>query len=339
MKNSVYIIAEIGVNHNGSITLAKKLIKQLSKLDINAVKIQSYSTDNLVSKKSILADYQKDGNFEYSNQYEMLKKYELSKKQIIKLSKFSKECGISFMSSVFSIQDFKKLSSLSKKIIKIPSGEFTNHELIDFSLNNYKELILSTGLSDLKEVDDVVAKLKKKRKNLEGITLMHSTSAYPCPENQVDIKSVTTIKNRYNVKVGYSDHTTSSIASVMAVSLGATVIEKHVTLDKGLKGPDHKASLDILEFTSFVNEIRHAELMLGNGKKNIQSDAQKIKKVVKKSIYSTKAIKKGEKFTLENVKLLRPAGGLDPSNLNRLIKKRAKKDYQENQIISNNEII
>lgn len=339
MKNSVSIIAEIGVNHNGLITLGKKLIKELSKLDITAIKIQAYTTDNLASKDALLADYQNDEDLKYSNQYEMLKKYELSKDQIINLNKFSRECGVSFIASVFSIQDFQKLSGLSKKIIKIPSGEFTNYELVNFALGHYKEVILSTGLSDIEEIDAVVTKLKEKRNNLEGITLMHSTSAYPCPENQVDIKSLKTLKKRYNINVGYSDHTTSSTASIMAVSLGAKVIEKHVTLDKNLKGPDHKASLDILEFTSFVNDIRSAELMLGDGDKKIQNEAQKIKKIVKKSIYSNKVIKKGEKFDLENLKFLRPAVGLDPSNLHKLIKKRAKKSYQENEIISDNEII
>lgn len=339
MKNKVSIIAEIGVNHNGLTSLAKKLIKQLSKLDITAVKIQAFTTDNLASKDALLADYQNDKDLQYSNQYEMLKKYELSKDQIVNLYKYSRECGIKFMASVFSIQDFQKLSSLSKKIIKIPSGEFTNYELVNFALGHYKEVILSTGLSDIKEIDAVITRLKEKRKNLEGITLMHSTSAYPCPENQVDINSLATIKKRYKINVGYSDHTTSSIASIMAVSLGAKIIEKHVTLNKNLNGPDHKASLDISEFTSFVNDIRTAELMLGDGDKKIQNEAQKIKKIVTKSIYANKAIKKGEKFNLENLKFLRPAGGLDPSNLQKLIKKRAKKSYQENQIISNNEII
>ena len=339
MKNSVSIIAEIGVNHNGLITLGKKLIKELSKLDITAIKIQAYTTDNLASKDALLADYQNDEDLQYSNQYEMLKKYELSKDQIINLNKFSRECGASFIASVFSIQDFQKLSGLSKKVIKIPSGEFTNYELVNFALAHYKEVILSTGLSDIEEIDAVVTKLKEKRNNLEGITLMHSTSAYPCPENQVDIKSLTTLKKRYNINVGYSDHTTSSTASIMAVSLGAKVIEKHVTLDKNLKGPDHKASLDILEFASFVNDIRSAELMLGDGDKKIQNEAEKIKKIVKKSIYSNKVIKKGEKFDLENLKFLRPAVGLDPSNLHKLVKKRAKKNYQDNEIISDNEIV
>ena len=338
MNNRAFIIAEIGVNHNGDINTAKKLIKALSKMDIDAVKTQAFSAESLASTVSELANYQSKNTSNFNSQYEMLKKYELSKEDLLHLSEYSKELDIKFFTSVFSIDDFDKLKSLDNEYIKIPSGEFTNFELINKATEDYDNVILSTGLSDMKEVEAVIEWIRKKQESLDNIFILHCTSSYPCPIDEVDIKSMMTIGKNFNVKIGFSDHTENEIASLLAVALGAKIIEKHVTLDKNMEGPDHKASQDINEFDLFVEKIREAEKMIGKGDKQIQKSALENLNVVKKSIYASKNISKGEYFSKENTKPLRPAGGIDPININQLINKKSRNNYQKGDQISTQEL-
>ncbi len=338
MNNRAFIIAEIGVNHNGDIDTAKKLIKALSKMDIDAVKTQAFSAESLASTVSELANYQSKNTSNFNSQYEMLKKYELSKEDLLHLSEYSKELDIKFFTSVFSIDDFDKLKSLDNEYIKIPSGEFTNFELINKATEDYDNVILSTGLSDMKEVEAVIEWIRKKQESLDNIFILHCTSSYPCPIDEVDIKSMMTIGKNFNVKIGFSDHTENEIASLLAVALGAKIIEKHVTLDKNMEGPDHKASQDINEFDLFVEKIREAEKMIGKGDKQIQKSALENLNVVKKSIYASKNISKGEYFSKENTKPLRPAGGIDPININQLINKKSRNNYQKGDQISTQEL-
>ncbi len=338
MKNKIFIIAEIGVNHNGKVTIAKKLINKLSKLDINAVKTQAYSAETLASTNSELANYQSNNTHGFKNQYEMLKEYELSEKELINLSNYSKKVGISFFTSVFAITDFKKLKKLSNQYIKIPSGEFSNHDLVDYAIDNYKEIILSTGLSNMDEIEKIIKRIKKKRKNLNNISILHCTSSYPCPVEDVDISSISTIKNKYKVKTGFSDHTINNTASVMAVSQGAEIIEKHVTLDKNMEGPDHKASQNIEEFTNFVYEIRTAEKMMGLGYKEIQKSAMENRDIVKKSIYASENIEVGERFSSSNLTFLRPSVGIKPEEVSKLIGKKSKNNYKKDDKISPSEL-
>ena len=222
--------------------------------------------------------------------------------------------------------------------IKIPSGEFTNFELINKATEDYDNVILSTGLSDMKEVEAVIEWIRKKQESLDNIFILHCTSSYPCPIDEVDIKSMMTIGKNFNVKIGFSDHTENEIASLLAVALGAKIIEKHVTLDKNMEGPDHKASQDINEFDLFVEKIREAEKMIGKGDKQIQKSALENLNVVKKSIYASKNISKGEYFSKENTKPLRPAGGIDPININQLINKKSRNNYQKGDQISTQEL-
>lgn len=338
MNNRAFIIAEIGVNHNGDIDTAKKLIKALSKMDIDAVKTQAFSAESLASTVSELANYQSKNTSNFNSQYEMLKKYELSKEDLLHLSEYSKELDIKFFTSVFSIDDFDKLKSLDNEYIKIPSGEFTNFELINKATEDYDNVILSTGLSDMEEVEAVIEWIRKKQESLDNIFILHCTSSYPCPIDEVDIKSMMTIGKNFNVKIGFSDHTENEIASLLAVALGAKIIEKHVTLDKNMEGPDHKASQDINEFDLFVEKIREAEKMIGKGDKQIQKSALENLNVVKKSIYASKNISKGEYFSKENTKPLRPAGGIDPININQLINKKSRNNYQKGDQISTQEL-
>ena len=338
MNNRAFIIAEIGVNHNGDIDTAKKLIKALSKMDIDAVKTQAFSADSLASTVSELANYQSKNTSNFNSQYEMLKKYELSKEDLLHLSEYSKELDIKFFTSVFSIDDFDKLKSLDNEYIKIPSGEFTNFELINTATEDYDNVILSTGLSDMKEVEAVIEWIRKKQESLDNIFILHCTSSYPCPIDEVDIKSMMTIGKNFNVKIGFSDHTENEIASLLAVALGAKIIEKHVTLDKNMEGPDHKASQDINEFGLFVEKIREAEKMIGKGDKQIQKSALENLNVVKKSIYASKNISKGEYFSKDNTKPLRPAGGIDPVNIDQLINKKSRNNYVKGDQISTQEL-
>tara|TARA_B100000886_G_scaffold328698_1_gene277323 strand:+ start:953 stop:1969 length:1017 start_codon:yes stop_codon:yes gene_type:complete len=338
MKNKINIIAEIGVNHDGSISKAKKMIKLLSNLDIDAIKIQAYTTEQLASKNAELANYQKKSVPKFKDQFEMLKKYELSKKEILELDKFCNKYKQNLIASVFSVEDFQKIKDLSKKQIKIPSGELLNYELINIALDKYEEVILSTGLSDLDEIKKMIENIKKKRKNLEGIAILHCTSSYPCPEDEVNIAAIKLLKKEFNIKVGYSDHTIGSIASVMAISLGAKIIEKHVTLDDQCEGPDHKASTNMSDFKDFVSDLRTAEKMLGDGNKTIQQSAIKNKKIVEKSIYSKEKISKGEKFTIENLQFLRPGGGIPPEKISDLVGKIASRDYFPGEILNKKEL-
>ena len=333
-----FIIAEVGVNHNGSTRIAKKLIKQLAKLDIDAIKIQAFTADKLVSANSELAKYQSANTNKFNNQYEMLKEYELSIEEIEELADYARKIGVTVFSSVFSLSDYKKIESLGNNYIKIPSGEFTNYQLIDIALNKYKEVILSTGLSDMNEIIEVISWIKKKREGLEGVSILHCTSAYPCPSEDVDINSISTIANKFNVKVGFSDHTIGNVASIMAISQGALIIEKHVTLDKQLEGPDHKASQDMDEFAMFTKQIREAEKMLGNGNKEIQKSAKENFNIVKKSIYALQDINKGDKFSDKNLITLRPAGGIDSRYIAVLEGKNSKDEYKKGDLISKKEL-
>ena len=338
MNNRTFIIAEIGVNHNGNIQTAKKLIEELSKLEIDAVKTQAFNAKSLTSKDSELAIYQSKNTDNFKTQYEMLKKYELSENDLIYLSDYSNKLDLKFFVSVFSVDDFEKLKKLNNEYIKIPSGEFTNFELIKIALDKYKNIILSTGLSDLDEIKTVVEWIRKQRNSLENIFILHCTSSYPCPIDEVDITSMVTIKNKFNVAIGYSDHTENTTASLMAVALGAKIIEKHVTLDKNMEGPDHKASQDIDEFTQFVEKIREAEKMIGEGNKLIQSSALENFNVVKKSIFASTKISKGDYFSKKNLIFLRPAGGIKPFEIEKLINKSSKNSYDEGEQISPSEL-
>lgn len=338
MNNRTFIIAEIGVNHNGNLQTAKELIEELSKLEIDAVKTQAFNAKSLASKDSELAIYQSENTSNFKTQYEMLKKYELSENDLIYLSDYSNKLDLEFFVSVFSIDDFKKLKKLNNEYIKIPSGEFTNFELIKIAIDKYKNIILSTGLSDLDEIKTVVEWIRKQRNSLENIFILHCTSSYPCPVDEVDITSMVTIRNKFNIATGYSDHTENTTASLMAIALGAKIIEKHVTLDKNMEGPDHKASQDIDEFRKFVEKVREAEKMIGEGNKQLQNSALENFNIVKKSIFASEKISKGDYFSKKNLIFLRPAGGIKPFEVEKLINKSSKNSYEEGEQISLSEL-
>ncbi len=324
------IIAEIGVNHNGKISIAKKLILHAKKVGADFVKFQCYQAKKIATDKANKAKYQKKFNSKES-QIEMLNKYELSLKQLQILKEFSKKNGIKFMLSVFDLDSLKKLKLLKLRIIKIPSGELNNFELLEQVSETNLDVILSTGMSTFSEISETFNYLKKRV--TKKIIILHCVSSYPTKPQDVQINNILKIKNKFKVEVGFSDHTDSNEASIAAVTLGATLIEKHLTLNKNMKGPDHSSSLDPKEFLRFVKSIRYTEKIVLKKINKVSSEELQNSKMVKKSIVAKINIKKGEKFSRKNITCKRPNNGLSASNWFKVLNKTAKKNFKINDKI------
>lgn len=329
MKN-LKIIAEIGVNHNGSVSLAKKLIKHAKQAGADFVKFQCYSTNNLVTPRAEKAKYQKKFN-KSETQKQMLEKYELSEKDFMILQHYCKKIGIKFLASVFDVKSYKLIKKIGLNIIKIPSGELNNFELIEQIAKGKKEIILSTGMASFAEIGNTIKYLKKRIQ--KELTVLHCISSYPTKPNQVQIKNMLEIKKKFNVKVGFSDHTDSFEAAISATVLGAAVIEKHLTLNKKMRGPDHSSSLNPAEFFNFVQSIRDAEKIMVSKKSKITSDELKNSKLVRKSIVAKIKIRKGEKFSRKNITTKRPDNGISANKWFDVLNKVAKKDFNINELI------
>ena len=321
----IKIIAEVGVNHNGRISLAKKLIKHAKNAGADFVKFQSFVSDKLVTDKANKAKYQKKFDNKES-QKEMLKKYELSLSQLLILKKFSKKVGIKFMLSVFDVKSLNNLRLLKLDIVKIPSGELNNFELLERIVKYNLEIILSTGMSNYNEISKTVNYLKKKIK--KKITILHCISSYPTKPQDVQINNILTIKKKFKTEIGFSDHTDSYEAAVAATVLGASVIEKHLTINRRMKGPDHSSSLDPKQFLHFVKSIRNTEKIIIKKSYKISLDEIQNSKIVKKSIVAKIRIKKGEKFTRNNITTKRPDNGISASNWFKVLNKTAKKNFE-----------
>ncbi len=330
---SVFIIAEAGVNHNGSIELAKKLIDIAANSGADAVKFQTFKADNLVSKSAQKADYQKKTTDADESQYEMIKKLELDLNAHKTLISYSKEKGIIFLSTPFDHESIELLHKLGLEIFKIPSGEITNLPYLKHIGKLNKKIILSTGMSDIGEVEDALEVLEKAGTKKENITILHANTMYPTPMEDVNLKAMQTIACTFGVDVGYSDHTLGIEVPIAAVAMGAKVIEKHFTLDKSMQGPDHKASLNPSELKEMVKAIRNIEKALGSGiKKPTLSEKPNIK-IARKSIVASKDIKKGEVLSEENLTIKRPASGINPMRWDEIVGTYAKKDYKEDELI------
>ena len=328
MKN-LKIIAEVGVNHNGKISLAKKLIECAKFAGADYVKFQCYSTDELVTPKAKKAKYQK--KFDKSqSQKQMLKRYELSEKEFIYLKNYCNKIGIKFLASVFDLKSLKFVKKLGLKLIKLPSGELNNFELVEQIAKKEHEVILSTGMASYTEIGNTIKYL---RKRLKKLTVLHCISSYPTKPNMVQINNMLEIKNKFNVKVGFSDHTNGFEAAISATILGATVIEKHLTLNRKMKGPDHSSSLNPVEFINFIKSIRNTEKLFIKKKNKITSDELKNSKLVRKSIVAKTRIKKGEKFSRKNITTKRPDNGISASKWFKVLNKVAKKNFNKNELI------
>ncbi len=330
---SVFIIAEAGVNHNGSIELAKKLIDIAANSGADAVKFQTFKADNLVSKSAQKADYQKKTTDADESQYEMIKKLELDLNAHKTLISYSKEKGIIFLSTPFDHESIELLHKLGLEIFKIPSGEITNLPYLKHIGKLNKKIILSTGMSDIGEVEDALEVLEKAGTKKENITILHANTMYPTPMEDVNLKAMQTIACTFGVDVGYSDHTLGIEVPIAAVAMGAKVIEKHFTLDKSMQGPDHKASLNPSELKEMVKAIRNIEKALGSGIKKPTSSEKPNIKIARKSIVASKDIKKGEVLSEENLTIKRPASGINPMRWDEVVGTYAKKDYKEDELI------
>ena len=327
---SVLIIAEAGVNHNGSIKIAKQLIDAAADAGVDIIKFQTFKTENLVSKTATQAEYQKknigDGN---DSQYEMLKKLELSEDAHIELINYCQKKGIRFWSTAFDSESMDYLHSLGLGLWKIPSGEITNYPYLKKIASYGEDIIMSTGMceeSDIRNAIDVLIKFGIRK---EQITLLHCNTQYPTPYEDVNLYAMNTMKETFGIQVGYSDHTQGIEIPIAAVALGAQIIEKHFTIDRNLPGPDHKASLEPNELKAMVSAIRNIEQALGSGHKTISESERKNIEIARKSIVAACPIKVGELLTEENLTVKRPGNGINPMRWNEVVGTRAVQNYNE----------
>jgi N,N'-diacetyllegionaminate synthase len=330
---SVFIIAEAGVNHNGSIELAFKLIDAAVESGADAVKFQTFKAENLVSKNTQKAEYQIQTIDPSESQLDMLIKLELNVDVHKKLIKYCNAKGIMFLSSPFDHDSIDLLNELGLKIFKIPSGEITNLPYLRRIGSLTKQVILSTGMSTLKEVGDALTILVDSGTKKENITVLHANTMYPTPMKDVNLNAMQTIQKEFDVAVGYSDHTLGIEIDIAAVAMGASIVEKHFTLDRTMEGPDHIASLEPEELKAMVNAIRSIEKALGDGFKIPSRSEQPNMIAARKSIVANQMIKKGDMLTEENIVVKRPGNGISPMKWDKVLGTVAVKDYQADEII------
>ena len=323
----IIIIAEAGVNHNGKISLAKKMIEKASKAGADYIKFQLFSAENLATKNSIKANYAKKNLDKNISNYKMLKNLEFTLNDFLLLKNCCKKNKIKFLLSPFSIKDVKNINKIGIKTIKIPSGEINNLPYLKYIGKQKKNIILSTGMSNIKEISNAIKILNKSGTNKKNITVLQCNTEYPTPYNDANLLAMNDIKKRFNVSVGYSDHTLGLEVPIAAAALGAKIIEKHFTLNKKFVGPDHKASLNTGELSRMITSIRIVEKALGNGQKIVTNSEKKNIIAVRKSIVASKDIKKGEIFSEDNLTVKRPATGTSPMYWDKIIGRKSKKNY------------
>lgn len=333
MKKTL-IIAEAGVNHNGDIAKAKALIDKGAEAGVDYVKFQTFKAANLVTKQAKRAAYQDKNTQNNDSQYEMLKKLELSQAVHQELIDYCAKKGVQFLSTGFDIESLEFLARLGITIAKVPSGEITNLPYLRKVAALFPEVILSTGMATIIEIKDAVKVLTDNDVNKDKITVLHCNTEYPTPMEDVNLRAMLHIQQEVGIAIGYSDHTLGIEVPIAAVALGATVIEKHFTLDKTLPGPDHKASLEPEELKAMVMAIRNIEKAVGgSGLKEVSASEAKNKPIARKSIVASKSIKKGDFFTEENITVKRPGMGISPMQWDDVIGKTAKKDFEEDDLI------
>lgn len=331
--NKVFIIAEAGVNHNGSIELAKKLIDVAVDSGVDAVKFQTFKAENLVSKNAQKADYQKQTTDKEESQFDMIKKLELDVNTHKELISHCNSKNIMFLSTPFDHDSIELLNNLGLEIFKIPSGEITNLPYLRHIGKLDKKVILSTGMADIGEIEDALDILVQAGTKKENITVVHANTEYPTPMEDVNLKAMLTIGKTFDVEFGYSDHTLGIEVPTAAVALGASCIEKHFTLDKTMEGPDHKASLEPDELKAMVKAIRNIELALGSSVKKPSPSESKNKSIARKSIVAKITIKKGEILSENNLSIKRPGNGISPMRWDEVVGSVSSRDYKEDELI------
>ena len=331
MKRTL-IIAEVGVNHNGDINIAKKLVDAAADAVVDYVKFQTFKADKLVNKDAKQADYQIENTGVVESQYQMLKRLELTDENHHILIDYCDKKGVKFLSTAF---DFESIEFLKDKLdfYKIPSGEITNLPYLIKVAKLKLPIVMSTGMANMQEVKEALAVLIAHGINKKDVTILHCNTEYPTPMKDVNLLAMKTIEKELGVKIGYSDHTLGIEIPIAAVTLGATVIEKHFTIDKTMEGPDHKASLEPNELKAMVAGIRAIELAMGNGIKTPSESEQKNIKIARKSIVALTDIKEGELFNESNITVKRPGNGISPMKWNEVLGSRASRNYKADELL------
>lgn len=330
-KNEVFIIAEAGVNHNGDIALAYQLIDKAVDADCDAVKFQTFNPKKLVSKKTKMASYQEKNTGKNQTQQQMLEKLTFKKDDFIELKKYCDKKNIIFLSTPFDEESADLLYDLVP-YYKIGSGDLTNHKLLEHIAKKNKPMILSTGMSYLKEVEKAIQVIKQVNNKIE-LFLLHCTTNYPCPIEEVNLKAMITLKDAFKLPVGYSDHTEGIEIPIAATALGANIIEKHFTLDKTMEGPDHKTSLEPEELKEMVKKIRNIEKALGDGIKQPNESEKEIMQFARKVLVINKNMKAGSLITKSNIEIKRAGKGINPEFIDIIVGKKLIKDIDEDEAI------
>lgn len=329
----VYVIAEAGINHNGNIKIAKKMIDTALSAGADAVKFQTFKAEKIISRFSPKAAYQKKPAGKEDSHLAMIKRLELDVIAHRELIGYCRKRGIIFLSSPFDLESIDLLNKFGLEIFKIPSGEITNLPYLKKIGALKKKCIISTGMADMGEIKAALSILIEAGTRKKDVTVLHCTTEYPAPFEEVNLSAMLTIRDALKVNVGYSDHTLGIEVSVAAAALGAVIIEKHFTLDKNMEGPDHKASLDPDELKRMIAAIRNIEKALGSGIKRPSLSEKRNKLVVRKSVVASRDIKKGEIFTEDNITVKRPGAGISPMRWDEIIGKAAGRDFNEDEMI------
>ncbi len=330
-QDPCFIISEAGVNHNGDIALAKKLIDAAVEAGADAVKFQTFKAEKIVTPTAEKAEYQKTATGTAESQYEMIKKLELSDDDFWELSEYANKSGIIFLSTPFDEESVDLLDHIRVPAFKIPSGEITNFPLLKKIARKSKPIILSTGMGTLGEVEETLNYLKKH--GAEEIVLLHCTTSYPAPVKSVNLRAMETLRCAFQVPVGYSDHTEGITIPIAAAAMGACVIEKHFTLDRTLPGPDHKASLEPQELAAMVKAVRDVELARGTGIKGPTEEEEAIKTVARRSIIAKRDIRAGDVLTENDLGVKRPGTGIEPRYFDSVVRAKARVPIQKDQVI------
>lgn len=332
--NKTFIIAEAGVNHNGSLEMAFQLIDAAVAAGADAVKFQTFNAEKMIAVNAPKAGYQKETTGSDESQLEMVKKLELDEAAHIQLFQYCRQKDILFLSTPFDLESIDLLNNLGLGIFKIPSGEITNLPYLRKIGALKKRLILSTGMADMSEIEVALNILTESGTSLDNITVLHCNTEYPTPFEDVNLQAMLTIRDAFpGISVGYSDHTLGIEVAVASVALGAVVLEKHFTLDRNLPGPDHKASLEAAELKGMVQAIRNIEKALGDGIKRPSPSEVKNIIIARKSLVANLPIKAGELFSADNITAKRPGSGISPMRWDEIIGRRAKKDYRKDELI------
>ncbi|KHD15805.1 N-acetylneuraminate synthase [Clostridium butyricum] len=327
----VFVIAEAGVNHNGSYELAKKLVDVAVEAEADAVKFQTFISEKCICKNASKAVYQNETTNIDESQLEMVKKLELSFEEFYNLKKYCDSKNIMFLSTPFDNDSIEFLDSMEISIFKIPSGEITNYPYLKKIALLKKKVILSTGMSTLQEIRNAVKVLRDT--GTSDISILHCNTEYPTPIEDVNLNVINTLKEEFKLNVGYSDHTLGIEIPIAAAAIGADVIEKHFTLNRNMQGPDHKASLEPEELKNMIKSIRNIEKAMGSGKKEVSKSEAKNLNIARKSIVANCLIKKGEIFSESNLTCKRPGNGISPMRWNEIIGKAAERDFNEDELI------